>query len=119
MVENNQNNIQVNATKNEKIYGLNIAALVLGIISLVLWCVWFISIPCSILALIFGIIGVKKAGKSMAIGGIVTGSIALAVWAMLFLGAFTFGFMEGITESYEEDYDYYDYYDYDDIRYGI
>lgn len=99
MVENNENNIQVNQVEKQKIYGLNIAALVLGIVSLVLWCAWFISIPCSILALTFGIIGVKKAGKSMAIGGIVTGSIALAIWVMLFLGAFAFGFMEGIAEE--------------------
>ena len=47
----------------KKVFGLNIAALVLGIVSLVLWCFWFISIPCAILALIFGIIGIKKAGK--------------------------------------------------------
>lgn len=99
MIENNETNIEVNQVEKQKIYGLNIAALVLGIVSLVLWCVWFISIPCSIIALIFGIIGVKKAGKSMAIGGIVTGSIALAIWVILFLGVFTFGFMQGITEE--------------------
>lgn len=92
MVENNE---------KQKIYGLNIAALVLGIVSLVLWCAWFISIPCSILALIFGIIGIKKQGKGMAIGGIVTGAISLAIWAVLFLGVFTVGFMEGLTEDPE------------------
>lgn len=99
MVENNENNVQINKVEKQKIYGLNIAALVLGIISLVLWCVWCISIPCSILSLIFGIIGIKKEGKSMAIGGIVTGAISLALWFLVFTGAFLFGFMQGITEE--------------------
>ena len=102
MVENNETEV----VKENKVNGLSIAALVLGIVSIVLWCVWFISIPCSILALVFGIIGVKKPGKSMAIGGIVTGAIALAIWVILFVGAFMFGFIEGLTE---EDYDNYHY----------
>ena len=104
MIENTQT--EVVKETNSKVSGLSIAALVLGIVSMVLWCVWFVAIPCSILALIFGIIGVKKPGKSMAIGGIVTGAISLAVWAILFLGAFTFGFMEGLTQDYDYDYDY-------------
>ena len=49
---------------NNKVPGMSIAALVLGIVSIVFWCVWFISIPCSILGLIFGILGIKKARKA-------------------------------------------------------
>lgn len=86
-------------SENTKTFGLNIAAIVLGIISIVLWCAWFISIPCAILALIFGIIGIKKQGRGLAITGIVTGSITLAIWVLVFIGAFTFGFIEGITET--------------------
>lgn len=119
MVENN--GLNNNNVQNKKISGLTIAALVLGIVSIVLWCLWFISIPCAILALVFGIIGVKKPGKSMAIGGIVTSAIALVVWLVVFLGAFTFGFIEGISESYDDDYDYdYDYYQhFDEVKYSI
>lgn len=104
MVENTENQIE------NKISGFTIASLVLGIVSLVLWCVWFVSIPCSILALIFGIIGVKKKGKGMAIAGIVTGAISLAIWVVLFLGAFAYGFMEGFEEEieYYEPSSYYD-----------
>jgi len=103
------------AENNQKIYGLNIAALVLGIVSIVLWCLWYISIPCAILSLVFGIIGIKKQGKAMAITGIVTGAISLAVWIVLFVGAFCYGFIEGFTEAIEEDdydYEYYDRYDF-------
>lgn len=101
MVENNETQV----VKENKINGLNIAALVLGIVSIVLWCLWPISIVCSILALVFGIIGIKKPGKSMAIGGIVTGAISIAIWVVLFFGAFMFGFIEGFTDSIN-DYDY-------------
>lgn len=108
--------------EQNKINGFNIAALVLGIVSIVLWCLWFISIPCAILALVFGIIGVKKNGKALAITGIVTSAISLAIWIAVFAGAFMFGFMEGLTEEldsydYEDRYEFYDDYDYDDYRF--
>lgn len=94
MIENKETEV----INNQKTSGLSIASMVLGIVSIVTWCAWFISIPCSILALIFGIIGVKKPGKGMAITGIVTGSIALAIWVLMFSGAFIYGFMEGFSE---------------------
>lgn len=113
--ENNVNPIQNTSNNSNKIYGLNIAALVLGIVSIVLWCVWFISIPCSVLALIFGIIGAKKPGKAMGITGIVTGAISIAVWIFIFAVAFMYGFTEGITDGYNNYYrdvdsSYYRYY---------
>lgn len=118
--ENNVNPIQNPNQMQEKVNGLNIAALVLGIVSIVLWCVWFISIPCSILALIFGIIGIKKKGKGLALAGIITGAISMAIWIFIFVAAFMFGFVTGIEESFEDyDYDYdYEYYDdyYDDYH---
>lgn len=85
--------------ENVKIPGLSIAALVLGIVSVVLWCIWFISIPCAILALIFGILGIRKHGKGLALAGLITGSLALAIWAVVFTGAFIAGIAEEITDS--------------------
>lgn len=102
MIENKETEV----INNEKTPGLSVAAMVLGIVSIVIWCAWFISIPCSILALIFGILGVKKPGKGIAITGIVTGSIALAIWVLLFLGAFMTGFMEGFMEGFSEAFYY-------------
>lgn len=63
--------------------GLSIAAMVLGIVSLVMLCVWYVSIPCAILAIIFSIIGRKKGGKGMATAGLVLGIIALAIDVLL------------------------------------
>jgi len=88
-----KNDIQdKNISSNEK-KGLSIAAMVLGIIAIVLCCAWYISIPCAILAIIFGIIGRKRAGKGMATAGVVLGIIAIAlmilvvVWASVFIAA--------------------------------
>ena len=83
-----------------KIPGLSIAALVLGIVGISFWCVWWISIPCAILGLVFGIIGIKKPRRGFALTGIITGSIALAIWAIVLTSAFVSGFMEGFTEGY-------------------
>ena len=103
-------NKETQVIEENKVNGLTIAALVLGIVSIVLWCIWFVSIPCAIIALVFGIVSIKKKGKGMAIAGIVTGSIALVIWTMLFLGAIIFGFVAEEAEYViTEDYDYSDY----------
>ena len=60
-----------------------ITALILGIVSLVFFCLWYVSIPCGILAIIFGIMGIKSEDKPMAITGLVTGAIGLIVSILL------------------------------------
>lgn len=65
--------------------GLSIASMVLGIISVVLFCIWYISIPCAILAIIFGIVGMKKGGRGMGIAGLVLGIVALAILVVIYL----------------------------------
>ena len=64
--------------------GLAVASLVLGLIGIVLFCFWFLSIPCAILAIIFGALGKGKAnrgasGGGMAVAGIVLGIISVAL----------------------------------------
>ena len=64
--------------------GLSIAALVLGIVGILLSCTP-LGIVSSILGLIFGAICInKKQGiKSMAITGLVLGIVSLALWIIL------------------------------------
>ena len=99
--------------------GFGIAAMVLGIVSLVFFCLWYISISCAILAVIFGILGVKSTGKGMAITGIVTGSIGLVVTIIIVIFAFVTGFIIGISDSlddnnyYHRNYRNNRWYDYD------
>lgn len=66
--------------------GLSIASMVLGIVSVVLFCISYVSIPCAILAIIFGIVGKKKGGRGMAIAGLVLGIIAIALYVLAAAG---------------------------------
>lgn len=110
--ERNQvNPIQNTETKKEEIKdsknGLCIASMVLGIVSLVFMILWFISIPCAILALIFGCIGLKSSKKGMAIAGIVTGGITFILMVLLFTFLFVFGFTYGFMSEFSDSYDHY------------
>ena len=82
--------------------GLSIASMVLGIISVVLFCIWYISVPCAILAIIFGIVGMKKGGRGMGIAGLVLGIVALAILAIIYLLAIIgfASFTSAITSLY-------------------
>ncbi|MFF0436858.1 DUF4190 domain-containing protein [Streptomyces sp. NPDC004327] len=67
--------------------GMGTASMVLGIIAVAGFCLWGFGAILGILALIFGIIGLKKAGRGeatnrgMAIAGVVLGSIGILVSA--------------------------------------
>jgi len=76
--------------------GLAIASMVLGIVSL-LFCIWYIAIPCGILAIVFGIIAGNKAktgeggGAGMAKAGFIMGCIGLAIDIIIVILIFTVG----------------------------
>lgn len=67
--------------------GFAVASLVLGILSVVLFCIWFVSIPCGILAIIFGTIDRSRSGKGMAIAGLTMGVIGVGITLLIILGA--------------------------------
>ncbi|MEO7126470.1 MAG: DUF4190 domain-containing protein [Nakamurella sp.] len=72
--------------------GLGTAALVLGIIGIVLCWIPFTGWILNILAVTFGAIGRKRGAigeatnKSSAVAGLVLGIIGLAVWVVIFVG---------------------------------
>lgn len=83
-----------------------VAALVLGIVALVLFCVWYISFPSAILAVIFGIVGRGKAkagatGGGMATAGLVCGVVAICL-VVLLLGLVCAGVSVLGTEGFEQ-----------------
>lgn len=111
----NNNNATANQQPKDK-KGFSIAALVLGIVAIVLCCVWYISIPCGILAIVFGTIGLRSSKRGMSISGIVTGIIGMIISIFIILMLVIFGFALGMTESIKDiidDNDYSDSYDYD------
>lgn len=68
--------------------GLGITSMVLGIVGLVLFCFWYISIPCAIVGIILGCISkshAKEAGmkNGMATAGIICSAIAIALAIVL------------------------------------
>lgn len=91
----NDNSATSNQEPEQK--GMSIASLILGIVSLVLFCVWYLSIPCAIIAIILGVMGRKKGGKGMATAGIVLGAIAIVlVVVVLILAAIGVGVLSSM-----------------------
>ncbi|MFE0702811.1 DUF4190 domain-containing protein [Streptomyces sp. NPDC058872] len=93
--------------------GMGTAAMVLGIVAVAGFCLYGLGMILGILALIFGVIGLKKVGRGeatnrgMAIAGIVLGAIGtvvsaaflgLVIWAVAQDGVET-GYDEGSSES--------------------
>ena len=81
--------------------GLGIASMVLGILSLVLFCIWFISGPFAVIGLILGVagLGVSKSngyGNGTAVAGIVCSLVTLAI-----LAVFVYLYVEGALDLYE------------------
>lgn len=67
--------------------GLSVTSMVLGIVSVAIFCIWFLSVPLAILAIIFGAVGASKGGKGMAIAGMVCGMVAIVILLIFFLVA--------------------------------
>lgn len=59
--------------------GMSIASMVLGIVSILAWCLPCVGYPVTIAGIVLGVIGMKKGGKGMAIAGIVLCAIFLVV----------------------------------------
>ena len=73
--------------------GMAIAGMVLGIVAIVLFCVWYIGLPCAVVGLVLSALGLRRAkesgtGKGMATAGLVLCVIALGIDVLgIFLAA--------------------------------
>lgn len=122
-----ESNGQNRKQKNDQT-GFGIASLVLGIISVLLFCTC-INLITGILAIIFGILQlVMSRQKGLAVGGIVTAGISILFTVILYLsmavsGAAYDGYND-YNKNFYDDYqsyfdDYYDNYDgYGNYDYG-
>ena len=84
--------------------GAGIASLVLGIVSLALFCFPVVALLCSIVGLIFGIISVVKSGKAgkkcgVGIAGLICSGIGLIFGAVYNVAIFA-SVIENISEGY-------------------
>ncbi len=80
ITENTTNNVAPEERK-----GFNITSLVLGIISVVCFCWWYVSLPCGIIAIIFSIAGKNYGGRGMGIAGMVLGIIGLVLCLAIYI----------------------------------
>ncbi len=76
--------------------GLGIAAMVVGIVALVLSWIPFLGLLLAIVALVLGVLGLRKANrgeatnKGMAIAGLATGGVALIIGLFITIGTIAF-----------------------------
>ncbi|WEH39408.1 DUF4190 domain-containing protein [Streptomyces sp. AM 2-1-1] len=93
--------------------GMGITAMVLGILSICLFCMYGVaSIILGVLALIFGILGRKRAQRGeatnggQALAGIITGSVGILIGAVI-IGFLIWAFAVH-ADDFEDDDSYYD-----------
>lgn len=90
--------------------GMGTASMVLGIIAVAGFCLWGFGALLGILALVFGIIGLKKAGRGeatnrgMAIAGVVLGGVGILIGAaFLALMIWSINHADTSHSSYDDD----------------
>ena len=59
-----------------------VAGMVLGIISLALFCIWYVSFPCAVTGLILSIVGLGKSKQTGAGGGMAKAGLVLSLIAL-------------------------------------
>ena len=70
---------------NKSKSSMGIAALVLGIISILTNLFWYMVLPTGILAIIFGVKSIKRTGSKLGKAGLITGIIGLALFAFVYI----------------------------------
>lgn len=76
------------AVPKQKSSGLSIAALVLGVVSLLSVLIFFVAIPLGVLAVILGAIGLRKGGKGMGIAGVALGLLGIVASVGILVAVF-------------------------------
>ena len=76
--------------KTTKKQAMDVAALTLGIISIVVSGMWLVALPTSILAIIFGVKSAKRTGSKIGKAGMITGIVGLSLCIVLTIGAIIF-----------------------------
>lgn len=92
-----------NKNQPEQGSGMAIASMVLGILSIITFLIFFISIPLGILAIVFGVIANKKQKNGMATAGLVTGIVGIA------LSLIIIGLALWIGDELEDDPDFIEF----------
>ncbi|MBQ4120528.1 MAG: zinc-ribbon domain-containing protein [Clostridia bacterium] len=65
-------------------FGMGIAGMILGIVSLVIFCAWYLAIPCAVTGLVLSVLSMNKAKaigrkNNMALAGFICSIVALSL----------------------------------------
>lgn len=63
-----------------------IASLVLGIISTISALFWYVTVPTGILAIVFGVKGIKSVGSKVGKAGMILGIVGLSLFILIYIG---------------------------------
>lgn len=64
---------------------MGIASFVLGIISILTALFWYLALPTSILAIVFGVKSIHKTGSKLGKAGMITGIVGISIFAFIYL----------------------------------
>lgn len=80
---------------DKRSYGMELAALVLGILSLSLFCCPYVSLPCGALAIILALLsrGGERKCSSRGLGSLILGSLGLGLGLLFMIFAFLYSFV--------------------------
>ena len=70
--------------KNKSV--MNVASLVLGMISIITVLFWYIALPTGILAIVFGVKSALRTGSKIGKAGMITGIVGLSLCAFIYIG---------------------------------
>lgn len=71
--------------RNKNNSPMPVASLTLGIISIVFAFFWYISLPCGIIAIVFGTKSIRRYASKLGKAGLITGIIGLATFTCIYI----------------------------------
>ena len=71
--------------ENRKKSAAGVSSLVLGIISILSWLFYYISLPSGILAIVLGAVSTKKTGSKLGKSGLIVGIIGVSICLLLYI----------------------------------
>ena len=84
-MDNMNENIYTQYPIKKKRNSMAIASMILGIVSMVMCCIIYVSVPCAVLSVVLGAVTLRKGKSAMAVAGIILGAISIAIAVLIFV----------------------------------
>lgn len=87
-----------NAPKDNRTIAM--VGMILGIVSIVISCAWYLAIPAGIAGIVCGVKGLRSSGHGMAMAGIICGAIGIVAGLIWIILVFAIGIGTEMLNSY-------------------